>query len=326
MRRFTKAFLVGLMMAGVYGSASAGAMKTVLMVGGCEEHFLDIVTGLRDALKDEYAMVMAGTCSADEPDSLLRQKISSYRPVAIILFDNAATELYKRFVTAQDDGAAVIPSVSLMGIRLDKAVQSLPNSAALCYEVPILSAVKELQRITHRPLQRVGVVYRALNQDVVEQSRIQCAKEGIELVEVSVSDDKERMFHSTEVALKVLLEINKVDVLWVPNDNLLVNKASRDLLFNPMTRRSLTPVLVNVSSLVSGAEAMGTLAVVPDHAALVVQGAALIRQAVKKTGLQKDAEVFLPTTLRSVLNLGRAWESYSAGPAFDLQGVQCLVY
>jgi hypothetical protein len=326
MRRLSKAFVVGLMVVGVYGSSSAGPMKTVLMVGACEERFADVVAGLQNELKDEFSIVMAGTCFASQPDSLLRHKIISDRPDAIVLFDNGATELYNRFVKAQGEGAEVIPSVALMGIRLDKAVESLPNGAALCYEVPFVSAVKELQRITHRPLRKVGVVYRAVNQDYVEQSRIACAKEGVELVEVPVSDDKKSMFNNTEAALKVLLEINKVDALWVPNDNLLINKTSRDQLFSPMARRTLTPVIVNVASLVSGPEAMGTLAVVPVHSALVVQGAALIRQAVTKTGLHREAEVFTPSSQLSVLNLNRAWENFSAGPALDLQGVEGLVY
>ena len=177
----------------------------------------------------------------------------------------------------------------------------LKNTTGIAYEVPAVTSFVALRQLSTRPLDRVGVVYRPEFEQFVKREADLAKLEKVELlgrrIEGEIGPRRIRL------ALKELLNNEKVDALWVLNDNALLDPSDIRDGWLPEARRSEIPLLVGVSSLVNPRLSFGTLAVVPDHGALGVQLANLLFELADEDWNVNDHEIELPLSVETVVDM-----------------------
>ena len=98
-----------------------------------------------------------------------------------------------------------------------------------------------------------------------------CAREGIELVGVLLPNQRKNKVKEISQALKKLLKKDKVDAMWVLNDNILLDAKLMKNAWIPATQKYKIPMMVGVEVLVNPRLNFGTIAILPDHYAFGVQ-------------------------------------------------------
>ena len=109
-------------------------------------------------------------------------------------------------------------------------------------------------------------------------------------------------------AIERLRTEDDVDVIWVLNDNALLQPDMIRRGWLPALRPNRTPVLVNVGSLLSDRVDFGTFAVLPDHRGLGVQAAGLITQLGERRWNASSIRMEYPLSVEKVLNVDFARE------------------
>src|SRR5262249_22667273 len=88
------------------------------------------------------------------------------------------------------------------------------------------------------------------------------------------------------------------------NDNVLLTSRLISSVWLPlMNRRHRVPVIVGVSSLLSSEVQMGSLAMLPDHAALGVQTANLVFDLADQDWVVGNRGIQLPVSVKTVVDI-----------------------
>ncbi len=135
-----------------------------------------------------------------------------------------------------------------------------------------------------------------------------CLKEKIEIKGFEIDEDTSK--HQIEIgnALQRLLKKEKVDALWIANDNVLLRP---DLLGNvwlPALKKNKVPLIVGVEALVNPKLNFGTFAVIPDPVALGEQAAEIIFDLKAEEWEHSGIEIYPAISMYSVLNYKSASE------------------
>ncbi|RLC00051.1 MAG: hypothetical protein DRI57_32795 [Deltaproteobacteria bacterium] len=97
-----------------------------------------------------------------------------------------------------------------------------------------------------------------------------------------------------------------MDVLWVPNDNKIVNAELLRSVWIPFARKFQKPIIVGVEVLVSPGFQFGTFGVIPDHINLGAQAAGTVFD-VRKNGWQVGGRKLEPPhSVYKIINYGQA--------------------
>lgn len=254
-------------------------------------------SSLRDEVSDDMDVVtmeMGESVSAED----VRIRLESVHPKCVVLLGNQAVRTYR---TLQKGGVKTPPAVVAMSSFAKQLAGDLRNATGVAYEVPAVTSFVMLRQLTERPIERVGVLYRPAFKSFVGAQAELAEMEKVHLVGRSL--DGEIGPRRIRLALHELLRKEKVDALWVLNDNALLDpKVIRDGWL-PEARKSEVPIIVGVSSLVNPRLSFGSIAVVPDHTALGVQVANLLFELSDEEWAVQGREIELPLSVETVVDM-----------------------
>ena len=231
----------------------------------------------------------------------IARSVSETSPKCVVLVGNRAAHAYASYQTSVKDAP---PAVVLMASFAQEMVDQLRSGVGIAYEVPGVTSFVALRRLFDRPAARVGVLYRPkLNRFVKKQ--VELAKmEKVEVVPKVI--EGEPGARKIRLALRQLLDGEKVDAIWVLNDNSLLSENNLRGGWLPELRDTNLPIVVGVSSLVNAQLRFGSVAVVPDHEALGVQAANLIYDLWDENWQIENNHVELPLSVQTVVDMKQA--------------------
>lgn len=328
MMRMVLAFLLygGLCTCAIARAADGPLARTVdriLIVRADGVNFQETVNGLEhelgaDFICDERILnsdTAAAKPSGKAPATIataeqLYAAIAQSRPKALVLMDNDAIRMYGDVQKQWKDSVPFPPSISLMAIRVDKAISKLKRATGIFYEVPGVTILVNLRSLVAEPVHKVGVIMRPSMADFVRESAKWCKLENIELVPFEVAEDRMDVARAVRTGVRRLRERDKVDALWILNDNFFLTQDIIGGGWLPALERFHRPVLVGVENFVTLRSRFGTFAILPDHYGLGVQTAGMIlRLKEEEWEMDGPPKVEQPLAVYKVLNLEQARKS-----------------
>jgi hypothetical protein len=290
--------------------AKPGA-KTLLIAMPDTRDFVDARKGLVSEIKKDFnvtTFIVTPTTTVEE----LAAAIERTAPVGLVLMNNATLALFQK-LQLRPGSRSTPPAVVLMTSFLEDAASRVKNVTGIAYEVPGVTGLIHLRMVVTSAVSRVGVVFRPAFGRFVERQKVLAARENIEIVPMAVPADVSA--DQLRDTLRALGERNKVDALWMLNDNGLI----RDGGFISDTWRAVLrdvslPLLVGVPNLVDPSEPFGTLAVVPDHEALGLQAANLIFDLADNDWNVSQHAIELPLSVKTVVDVKQTRERFGLRP------------
>ncbi len=261
----------------------------------------EVWRSLSDELGQEFQVVAARVERRSDRE-LVREAIARHSPSALVLMNNPTVAAYKAYLATTPNAKPLATVVVMTSFIEQKALLSL-GAAGISYEVPLITAVTNLRRILQSPVDRVGVVYRKPLVGFVRRQQGLASREKVRVVEAQVSATP----NESELR-KALRDVKqRADAIWVLNDDRLLTPRLITAGWVPgLNERPWRPAIVGAASLVSEAQSLGMLAVLPDHTALGVQVADMVYDIADNDWVvpRKEAtELPLSTTTTVDLNL-----------------------
>jgi hypothetical protein len=282
-------------------------LDPVLIITAKGNIFDQARNGLVNELRDDFSI---SAIEVDEKKSLVDiDLVFNYdKPKAVVLIGNNAIRLYRKYSFKYKDKTASVQTISILALDIKRAVSGIPNVNAIAYETPMVSALVSFRRVISIPLTRVGVLYREPLEEFLEEHTRFCSRENIEIKGMKIGNDPST--HQKEIAdaLRRLFKREKVDALWIANDDVLLKP---DLLGNvwlPALEKKKIPCIVGVESLVSPELNFGTFAVIPDPVALGEQAAEIAFDLKLDNWEHVGVSIHSAFSTYSVLNLKKAKE------------------
>ncbi len=275
--------------------------------------FSDVSTVISDELEDEIKVVgttIPGNISEKEFADIL----SAHAAQLVVLMDNRTIGMYKRYQASLPETAKIIPSISCMGIYVSKAISGIKNATGISYEVPIVTSIVNLRALTDKKIRKAGIIHREFMKNLFFWDIEFCRRENIEIFTRSVSDDESDSLNAVKKELKHLIFDEKIDVLWIPNDNALLKPDIIKNVWVPMIKRYKLPIIVGVEILVNPQINLGTFAVLPDHEGIGRQVAELvldIRENHWDSGNRRPAP---PLAVYKIINMRLAEKLFQIRP------------
>lgn len=272
--------------------------------------FADALKGMNEELKADFDFkdkVIEKKTEVSE----IRTEITSVKPKAIVLMDNSAITLYKKYQAGLKANEPIIPSVSIMGVFIKDAISDIKNACGISYEIPIVTSIVNLRAVLGSSMKKVGVIHREFLNDFVIKNREFCKMEGIEIIDITLPNKSNDYKKLLKDGLKTLFEEKKVDVLWVPNDNAFLNIDIIQNVWVPAVKKEKKPVVVGVELLVNPKLEFGTFAVLPDHVALGSQAAEMIYDIMDNDWQCEEGQVDPPLAVFKIINLKQAKKNFN---------------
>jgi hypothetical protein len=275
----------------------------ILRRGG--KDFEDALKGLNEELKADFEL--KDKLIDKKTDVFeIRTEIALIKPKAVVLMDNSAITLYKKYQAGLNADEVIIPSISIMGVFIKDAINDIKCACGISYEIPIVTSIVNLRVVLGSSMKKVGVIHREFLNDFLKKNKEFCKMEGIEIVDITLPNKSDNYKILLKNGLKTLLNEKKVDVLWVPNDNAFLNiEIIRDV-WVPAVKKEKKPVVVGVELLVNPKLDFGTFAVLPDHVALGSQAAEMIYDILDNDWQCEDGRVDPPLAVYKIINLKQA--------------------
>jgi len=298
---YRKTFKATVLTVLVFFSTRLSAAEVVVVFRKSGKAFDEVAWGVREELREEFVVVEKVLDRTATPDTVA-PVMDEQRPKCVILMDNTAIRVYRDYQATIDSSTPTVPTVSLMAVMVSDAISGIENASGIEYEIPIVTGIISLRSILGRPVRRVGVVYRDIHGEFIEANRALCAREGIELVTISLPNRSGRFSIDVREALGRLYE-QRIEALWVPNDNVLLRVDIIRNTWMPALRNSKIPIVVGVEVLVEPRLNFGTLAVIPDHVALGSQAADMVFDIRDNGWKCEKGRVYPPLAIIKAVNL-----------------------
>ena len=266
------------------------------------EIFKQTIQGMQSEFETSYSLEIINM-SKEITEAQIEEKIKSVSPNVMVLMGNRAIKLYKNYTKTDPEKNGSIPVIALLASQVEKATDALKNINGKAYETPMVTALVNFRSIFGMQLDNVGVVYRSVFKEFVLQHIEYCKREKITVKSILVGDDAAKHKREIKTALKQLVQKDKVDVFWIPNDNRLLEP---ELLLNvwiPTFLKYNIPVIVGVEALVKPEIKFGTYAVIPEPVAMGEQAAQIIFDLEESEWKFADKTIFPAISVYSVLNM-----------------------
>ncbi|ERP31648.1 hypothetical protein [Chitinivibrio alkaliphilus] len=241
---------------------------SVLVIRSEGVDFEEVVRGIRYELEGTFSIVDK-VVEEDDGVSVIAALKEEHSPEVVVLMNNVQINMYREYQQGLDT-EHYTPTVSVMAASVGPYIQDIENSVAIEYEIPVVTSAVAVRNVFNLDVQRIGIVHREYLSGFVEENRIFCQSEGIDLVTRSVSDANEVGQALSE------LEDEDIDALWIPNDNALLTQELIVGTWIPFVNENRLATIVGVEALVNPDFSFGNFAVVPDNAALGSQASNLI--------------------------------------------------
>lgn len=254
--------------------------------------------GLRDELGEEYdfiPQIIEDTTRAQDIAGFIRDA----SPSAVVLMNNPTLRLYRTFQETAPPEMVRLPVVAVLSSFLRETSAGIKNLTGVIYEVPLVTSLVNLRALLRQPVKRIGVLHRPAFRAFVEEQRGLAEAEGFEVIGLEIQPTAE----DVKNGIAKLRQDEKVDAIWVLNDNALLDRDKLTRGWLPAFKKNKTPVVVNVASLLSKRVDFGTFAVLPDHRALGVQAAGLIGALAERGFNAEGLSLEYPLSVEKVLDV-----------------------
>jgi hypothetical protein len=270
----------------------------VLLFLPASPHTREAWQSLSDELSDSFD-VITRPVSDQTHEADIEREISAVRPRCVVLMGNAASNLYLQY-QARHSGP-LVPAVVLMTSFFEEQHPLFRNTTGVAYEVPGITTFVNLRTFVNRPIHRVGVLHRQLFSNYIRAQAELASVEQIQLVPVAVSPSA----GAAEIrrGLERLILQERVDALWVLNDNALLTPELIEAGWLLALHTNPVAVVVGVGSLVDARLHFGSFAMLPDHSALGVQAADLVFTVQEEGWDASRVPLELPLSIESVVDL-----------------------
>ncbi len=285
----------------ICGVVSADDKSTILAIREEGKEFEYVIGIIRHELASDFA-VEEMTIRKETDAASIDKAMQSLSPKLVILVDNKAISLYSIYQNTFNDTGFTIPSLSLMGVLVEEAIQGIKNSTGISYEIPALTGILGLQSVVRTKLGITGVIHREFLNDFILRNKKICHNKGLDLQNVIVPNKSSNFPLIIRNALTDLIEIKGVQCIWIPNDNVLLQPELIQDVWIPVLSRYKVPVIVGVESLVQMENSFGSFAVLPDHASLGNQAASMIYEIQKNNWLVKNEGTEPPLSVFKIIN------------------------
>ncbi|WP_437624763.1 hypothetical protein [Sorangium sp. So ce1151] len=256
----------------------------------------DMLKSLRVELSESYRVTISPISVEDSSPELMAQIVARDRPRAVVLVNNSTVLLYRSWARTV---AAPPVALILMASFAEELQRTVPNSVAISYEVPAVTAMVGL-RTLGLDVRRIGVVYRQGFASHIARQEALMQVEKLTFVRQELSN-KPRV-QDLRAAL-VNLQRDTVDAIWLPNDNGLLNPRFLTNVWLPYVGRLGAPVVVAVPSLVNEHAEFGTFAAIPDTQALAVQASDLLYELADAEWKLRASDVRLPISVKRLVDV-----------------------
>jgi hypothetical protein len=285
-------------------SMDIAAKEPLLILRSTGKDFDEVVKGMSEELADEFdisEMVVAKETQA----GVLTAQMNLKKPKIAILLDNTSIALFKKYQSEQPDSIFAIPTVSLMGILIDRLIRDMKNATGIYYEIPIVTSAVNLRSILSLKMKKIGVIHRDFMTDFIAMNRKYCERENVTVKSYILSNKEKDYARPIKKCLKQLRK-DTVDAIWVPNDNALLTPATIRDVWVPFVGDNKIPIIVGVEPLVNPALNFGTFAVLPDHVALGNQAADMVFDIMNNNWDVSGRPIEPPLSVYKIINLPQA--------------------
>lgn len=286
---------------GLADPPTRAGVPLVLIAMPPSANFQDVRRSLLTEIQRDFNVATVTVTASTSMDDL-GATIQRLSPACIVLMNNTTVSLYREYQHAHPGLGKFPPSVVVMASFIDELRPTLVNATGIAYEVPGVTAFVDLRSVIKAPVRRVGVVYRPSFQQFIVRQKELADKEQIELVPIEVG--KGVYADRLRSALHALLVDQKVDALWMLNDNELIKSSEYlDQTWRAELRNANVPLVVGVPNLVNPRTPLGSFAVVPDHEALGLQAANVIFELAENGWRAEDHAVELPISIKTLADV-----------------------
>jgi hypothetical protein len=287
-------------------TARSGLPAILIAMPGSSD-FQDVRRGLLGEVQKNFNVSTLLVTKATQVGQVAAA-IERVKPVCVVLMNNATVSLFHAYEAAHKDKAA-IPTVVVMASFLNEIRGELRRATGISYEVPGVTAFVNLRAIVETPIHRVGVVYRPVFKSFISRQQETAEQEHLTIV----GRELPKGFNADDLreALHQLIDEDRVDALWMLNDNLLVQNAQfLEETWRGELRTATVPLVVGVPNLVDPTASFGTLAVVPDHEALGLQAGNLIYDLAESGWDVERHGIDMPLSVKTVVDMRQARERF----------------
>lgn len=289
--------------------------QSVLVLRANGKPFEEALQGITDEIGGEmqiHDMVVGREMTQEQIGAKLRE----VNPNAVVLMDNVAIGLYKKYQSSVKDSGANRPSISCMGVFVGMAIADLKNACAVTYEVPIVTSLVSLRSLTGSASLRVGIIHREFLRGFVTENTQYCKRENIQIVSTALSNQEPDFRKAVRKALENLLRKEKINALWISNDNMLLQADIISEVWIPLIAKYPVPVVVGVEGLVDPRVDLGVFAVLPDHMGIGSQIAQKLFEA-RDAGWKWDSDRTQepPLSIYKIVNLKKAKSLFPIAPS-----------
>jgi hypothetical protein len=286
------------------------AKDLILVIRRDGKDFEDALKGLTEELKADFNFKDKIIDKKTEV-SELKTEITAVSPKLIILMDNSAISLYKKYQTDLKEDEKIIPTLSIMGVFINDAIKGMKNSCGISYEIPVVTSIVSLRSVLGISMKKVGIIHREFLTEFLNKNKDFCKMEGIEIVSISLPNKSDQYKKLLKDGLKKLFEEKGADVLWVPNDNAFLKPEIIQGVWVPAVKKMKKPVVVGVELLVKPQLDFGTFAVLPDHISLGSQAAAMVYDIMDNDWQCDNGKVDPPLAVYKIINLQQAKKNFN---------------
>jgi len=248
--------------------------ETILIVHSGGPFFKETIKGIEDELEEDFLIKFYILKNSNL--NTFNEKIKTILPKAIVLMDNQAINFLISYQQTFKKNKVIIPSISVLAVNIELNIENLKNAIGISYEIPIVTSLINLRAILPKKIVKVGIIHRQFMTPFLNSNKDFCQQEGFEIFNIMLPNFDKKMKKKMKNSLNQLIKNDKVDVIWIPNDNNLLNKDTILHVWSPILRKNKIPAIVGVENLVNPNLNFGTFAVFPDNYALGTQAAEMI--------------------------------------------------
>lgn len=289
-------------------AVSASADDTALVFSPDGKNFNQVSIGISDSLAKELKIEKYTVSKKTKLDEMAIQ-IGQHNPDMIVLMGNMSIKLYQQYQEARK-GEKFPPSVAVAALYIDSLLPKLSNTTGIRYEISVATGIESIQPVLQNEIKKVGVIHREWMADRIKAEAEYSTRKGIELIPYVITENaisgraqwkQDRVAKEIQRGLKTL-KSQKIDALWVLNENILMNRKALMSGWSPGARKIRKPVIVGVNSLARTAIQLGSFAVVPDHRKLGIQTASIVRKIKSDGWVIKNPAVRRPSDVLTTVN------------------------
>jgi ABC-type uncharacterized transport system substrate-binding protein len=285
-----------------YGYAQDKPVLLIISVQG--DIFTSAQNGIISELNDLFSFKNI-TISITTTPKDLRDVILSSSPKALALLDNKSINLYRKYCRTLDDSSEIIPSVALLSVNVQLAIQGMKNIQAISYESPMVTSLVKIRSILNIPLRSAGVICRKEFESFITKESIFCKNENIGIEKFVLNDQKESYPEEIRKYLEILTSKKNVQAIMVLNDNTILKPDLMMKCWIPFASKINIPFIVGVETLVRPEFNFGTFAVLPDSRAAGEQAAELFIDLMDQNWHFDTCIVYPAISVYTVLNYNK---------------------